>query len=145
MNVSQFNALVVWRKFTEFYGSAWLSEFGEQPNQSWIEELAQLSPCDIETGLNQCKHFAPRLPQFLAYCTPTIIEDVYRQERETRERYLLPKPKASETVRQAAMAQIRKELKILVMPTASKEALEQRQAAMIQAAENLIEQQEVTA
>lgn len=136
---------MVWRKFTEFYGSAWLSEFGEQPNQSWIEELARLSPRDVETGLNQCKrsgsNFAPRLPQFLAYCVPPIIEDVYRHERETYQRLSLPKQRASAEVRQAAMAQIRTELKIVAAPTANKEALEQRQAAMIQAAEILMKQE----
>jgi hypothetical protein len=129
------------------YGNSFTSNFGTTPNLFWIEDLAQFSPVDIQRGIEQCRRsnspFPPNLGQFLAYCTPPIVEDVYKQERETRERYLLPKPKASETVRQAAMAQIRKELKILATPTTSKEALEQRQAAMIQAAENLIEQQEV--
>ena len=138
----------MWRVFSQIYGSSFVTQFGEVPNDIWIEELAKFSPHDVEFGIEQCKRsgsdFAPSLPRFLAYCTPPIVEDVYKQERETRERYLLPKPKASKEVREAAMAQIRKELKILATPTTSKEALEQRQATMTQAAE-ILRQQEVTA
>jgi hypothetical protein len=143
------NAIFVWREFSAIYGNAWLNEFGERPNHVWIEELAKLSPRDIETGLNQCKrsgsNFAPRLPQFLAYCVPQIVEDVYRHERETYQRLNLPKPESNPEIRRIEMAKIRTELKILVIPTASKEALEQRQAAMIQAAEILVKQHEATA
>jgi hypothetical protein len=79
--------------------------------------------------------FAPSLPRFLAYCVPPIVEDAKKQERETYQRLSLPKKRASAETRQAAMVQIWTELKIVATPTASKEALEQRQAAMIQAAE----------
>jgi hypothetical protein len=146
VNAVPHNTLYVWARFAEIYGRGFLTEFGELPNQSWIAEIEQLSPQDVERGIKASQasgsDFAPRLPRFLALCKPPIVVDVYRQERETRNRLDLPRPKSSREVREIELAKIRQELKILATPTASKEALEQRKAAMIQAAEILANQQE---
>ena len=145
-NLSTDNADNVWLAFAQIYGSAFVSQFGDLPNQIWIEELAQLSPRDVELGIKQSirsgSGFSPSLPQFLAYCVPAIVEDVYRLEKETRIRLDAPKNVASFEVRRAEMAKIRGELKITTTSIAGKEELAQRQAAMIQTAELLAQQQE---
>lgn len=79
---------MAWVALSEIYGTPFTNSFGAFPNRSWIDELAILSPDSVEFGLKQCKRsgnpFPPSLPQFLAYCVPVIVEDVYKKERETR-------------------------------------------------------------
>lgn len=87
-NVIPYNTLRVWDRFTQIYGRSFLTEFGELPNEAWIEEIEKLSPQDVERGIKASQasgsDFAPRLPRFLAMCQPPIVEDVYKQERETQ-------------------------------------------------------------
>lgn len=65
-----------------------MNQFGELPNEIWIEELAKFSPRDIQNGIEAVKRsgsdFAPSLPKFLKLCEAPIVEDVYKQERETQ-------------------------------------------------------------
>jgi hypothetical protein len=103
--------------FSEFYGNAFVTAFSEVPNDSWIEELAQLSPQDVQRGVNASKRsgsdFAPSLPKFLKLCEPPIVEDVYRHERETQ--LLLEQrrstPNASDDVKKQALAEMKNLLK----------------------------------
>ena len=75
---------------TEMFGSQWLNEYGDVPNATWSGELQKLTAAQVEEGIEQCKRsgssFAPRLPQFLAWCKPTIVkaEDFYKAYRETQ-------------------------------------------------------------
>ena len=109
--IAPHNAIRVWRVFSHIYGSTFVTQFGELPNQIWIEELAKFSPHDIEFGIEQCKRsgsdFAPSLPKFLAYCTPPIVEDVYRQERETRIMLDAPKRTSTADVRKSAILEMK--------------------------------------
>ncbi|MEI6747108.1 MAG: hypothetical protein WCL34_14180 [Methylococcaceae bacterium] len=140
------NAVYVWDALSQIYGSAFVNQFGEKPSAFWSVKLAELTPVAIKNGLELCQRsgspFAPNLPQFLAYCLPQIVEDVYRLEKATRIRLDAPRNVASLEVRRAEMAKIKTELKMTATPIAGKEELAQRQAAMIQAAELLAKQGE---
>jgi hypothetical protein len=109
------NAVYVWDALAQIYGAAFTNQFGEKPNQFWNAKLSELSPSDIQFGLEQCQRsgnqFAPNLPQFLAYCTPPIVEDVYKNERETQ--MLLERRRSVQStpeVRRAELAKMKADL-----------------------------------
>lgn len=99
---------------SEMFGSGWVSQFGESPTQLWVDSLAQLSSADINRGLNAVltsrAKYAPNLPIFLGYCTAPIVEDVYKQERDTYARLSAPKPERNAEVRRAAILKMKEEL-----------------------------------
>lgn len=109
------NAIYVWDALAQIYGAAFTNQFGTRPNQFWNAKLSELSLVDIQFGLEQCQcsrnQFAPDLPQFLAYCTPPIVEDVYKSCRETQILLAKPKPECSEAVKNAALAEMKNLLK----------------------------------
>lgn len=82
------NALYLWGRLKGIFGTAFLTSFGEIPDQVWIEALSKLSEKDINAGLNKVLRggydFAPSLSKFLKLCTPETVEDVYKQERDTQ-------------------------------------------------------------
>lgn len=82
------NAVYVWDKMQEIFGNAWVNQFKAIPNQSWVDALSQLTEKDINRGLNNVIRdsldYPPNLPKFLNLCKPEIVEDVYKQEKETR-------------------------------------------------------------
>lgn len=119
------NAIQVWKAMGFIYGNAFISNFGEVPNQFWIEDLARILPRDIERGIEQCRRnaspFPPNLGQFLEMCKPPIVEDVYKQERETQ--LLLERrrstPKANDDVKKQALAEMKNLLKFKQQPQGS--------------------------
>ena len=70
--LSPTNAVSVWEAFSQIFGQTFVNQWGEIPNDIWIEELAALSAQDVEIGIEASKRsgsdFAPSLPKFLAYC-----------------------------------------------------------------------------
>lgn len=114
-NAVPYNTLRVWDKFSQIYGRGFLTEFGDIPNDSWIEEIEKLSPADVERGIKASQalgtDFAPRLPKFLKLCEPPIVEDEKKQERETYEKLRLPRPPASEAIKNKALADMKNLLK----------------------------------
>lgn len=43
----------LWKRFTEIYGHKWVSSYGAEPSQSWINAIESLQPEEIKRGLNQ--------------------------------------------------------------------------------------------
>lgn len=70
------------------FGNGFTSAFGEIPTTLWIESLDKLDMKNINIGLTKVLKggydFAPNLSKFLKLCEPETVEDVYKQERETR-------------------------------------------------------------
>ena len=99
----------------EMFGAGWVSQFGESPKQIWVDSLAQLSSAEINRGLNAVlksrAKYAPNLPVFLGYCTEPVVEDVYKQERDTQ--LMLENRRtiqSSADVRKAEIAKMKAEL-----------------------------------
>lgn len=85
----------------EVYGHRWTSSFGAEPNQAWIDALADMTTDDIRTGLVNLKSFAsddgwpPNALQFRELCRPnaSAAHTAYTP---------LPSPKSSWEQRQHA-------------------------------------------
>lgn len=56
------------------FGHTWLRDQGDEPNDTWVRGLSDLSSTDLGTGLIACrdsgKTFPPTLPEFRAMCRP---------------------------------------------------------------------------
>ncbi len=138
-----------WRAMTQMYGAQWISSFGEKANAAWTSELQKLTAAEIELGIEQCKRsgsqFVPNLPQFLVYCVP-IETDTPEQRIQAANagaaaaRLRLPRPQASEEVKNAEKAKIRALLGEVSKPTLNAEDAAKKQAAMIEAASRLLQQ-----
>lgn len=110
----------VWVTMAEIYGSQWLNEYGDVPNQQWTLEIRKLTRRQVTKGIEKCKHsgspFVPRLPQFLSYCNGEMTAEqkaFASQLKQTSEMLALPKPPPNPEVRKAVMAEARKKLKWL--------------------------------
>lgn len=81
-------AFYVWEQLKGIFGNGFTSAFGEIPTALWIESLDKLDTKNINIGLTKVLkggyEFAPNLSKFLKLCEPETVEDVYKQERETR-------------------------------------------------------------
>ena len=64
----------IWQRMTEMYGHRWTSQQGEEPNDTWLRGLHDLSTADLGCGLVACRDSAegwpPTLPEFRAMCVP---------------------------------------------------------------------------
>ena len=104
-----------WQAMTEMYGSQWVNEYGEKPNNMWREELEQMTTQQIKCGIERCKQarspYVPRLPQFLAWCDEldgdTAEQKAFKARCVDVEALRLPKPPASQEIRKAALAKIK--------------------------------------
>jgi hypothetical protein len=80
------NAVFVWVKMGEIFGSAWKASFGAAPNSMWVEQLSKLTDVDIRRGFNKMfrddSDYPPNLKKFLDFCKPDVVEDFKKQERE---------------------------------------------------------------
>jgi len=78
----------------ESYGNAFVNQFGEEPNPTWIAGLSTLTDEQLRYGFTNAmaagSDFAPSLPAFIALCTPDDWEH-NRQSRPAAE-VLLDKP-----------------------------------------------------
>lgn len=89
---------------TEFYGSAFLSQYGETPNLTWVAMLRDLTPAQYQHGFEQLRNressFPPNPGEFRAIAeinnawerqchkiieTENLIEDKTAQERRCAE------------------------------------------------------------
>jgi hypothetical protein len=56
------------------FGHTWSRDQGDEPNDTWVRGLADLSAADLGIGLIACrdsgKAFPPGLPEFRAMCLP---------------------------------------------------------------------------
>lgn len=74
LSASHFERL--WLRMAETFGHKWTSNYGHQPNQSWIDGLADMSIDDIKTGLGNLKTWRdddgwpPTMLQFRELCRP---------------------------------------------------------------------------
>ena len=62
----------LWDRMTEFYGAAFVSQYGEEPTLTWAEMLKELSPEQFAHGFSRLKDrdsaFPPNPGEFLALC-----------------------------------------------------------------------------
>jgi len=82
------NAVFVWVKMGEIFGSTWKASFGTTPNSMWVEQLSKLTDVDIRRGFNKMfrddSDYPPNLKKFLDFCKPDVVEDFKKQERDTQ-------------------------------------------------------------
>lgn len=52
----------LWRFLGEFYGSAFASQYGDEPNATWAHALSDLKPEDYRRGVDLLKHRASSFP-----------------------------------------------------------------------------------
>ena len=45
----------LWDTLTEFYGSAFVSQYGDQPSWTWLDALSDLSTADYGVGISKLK------------------------------------------------------------------------------------------
>lgn len=80
---SPINAMYVWDKMQDVFGSSWVNQYGLAPNSTWIEALAQLSETDINRGLKALlksrAKYAPNLATFLGMCE--LVDDRTPEQR----------------------------------------------------------------
>lgn len=75
-NLSESHFERLWQRMAEAYGHKWTSSYGVEPNQSWIDGLADMTTDDIKRGLASLKNFQddegwpPTLLQFRDLCRP---------------------------------------------------------------------------
>lgn len=112
---SSTNSLMVWVAMTEIFGNRWINDFGDTPPQLWTRKLAELSENEIKHGINKLMDsdcsYTPNLSQFVGLCKIEVIEDVYKQERETYARLTQQKPASSAEVRRAEIAKMKATLR----------------------------------
>lgn len=62
----------LWQRLTEMYGHRWTSQQGEDPNDTWLRGLADVTPKQFGAGLRACcnsgEGWPPTLPEFRALC-----------------------------------------------------------------------------
>lgn len=93
----------LWETMVEFYGSAFTSQYGEQPSWTWFDALKNLSTADYGVGISNLKTrdspFPPNPGEFLA-----LIEtpEQRRQRQGTVANLIAPIPLPKEQ----ALAQI---------------------------------------
>lgn len=94
----------LWDRMTEFYGAAFLSQYGETPNLTWVEMLKDLTPEQYAVGFNSLKNrdssFPPNPGEFRSLCEvdsswerqchrvvdqSSMIEDQTAKERRAEE------------------------------------------------------------
>lgn len=102
-NLKPSHFTLLWQRMAEVYGHQWTSSFGTEPNQAWIDALADMTTDDIRTGLVNLKSFAsddgwpPNALQFRELCRPNA-SPAHTQYTS------LPAPKSSWEQRQHAAA-----------------------------------------
>jgi hypothetical protein len=112
---SSTNSLMVWVAMSEIFGNRWINDFGDTPPQLWTRKLSELSENEIKHGINKLMDsdcsYTPNLSQFVGLCKIEVIEDVYKQERETYARLTQQKPASSIEVRRAEIAKMKATLR----------------------------------
>lgn len=109
---------LVWVTMAEIYGSQWLNEYGDVPNQQWTLEICKLTSLQVIKGIEKCKRsgspFVPRLPQFLSYCRDEMTAEqraFARQLRQTREILALPRPESNPEIRKTEILKMKQLLR----------------------------------
>ena len=80
----------------EIYGHKFTSAFGDEPNESWVRCLGEISPPQIANGLNRLQHreddWPPTALEFRRLCLNqrTMVEA--QQARQSEGRVALPPP-----------------------------------------------------
>lgn len=59
---------------TEIFGHKWVSQYGEDPLETWAKRLGTFTPEQIAVGVNACANsdlqWPPSLPDFCGMCKP---------------------------------------------------------------------------
>ena len=133
LTASHFERL--WTRMAESFGHKWTSNYGIEPNRSWIDGLADMSAEEIKIGLGNLRTWSndegwpPTLLQFRELCRPhaTPAHTVYQP---------LPPPETSwghrQDVAAGALAALRE--------GALKPAIEGRQTGLSEEDRALVEQ-----
>jgi len=88
----------LWDLLTEFYGSSFMSQYGEQPTWAWFGALQELSAADYGVGFQTLKNrdnpFPPNPGEFFALCRPELPEQRRNREGALRRRIpVIPLPR----------------------------------------------------
>ena len=108
----------LWRHLSEFYGAAFTSQYGDEPNVTWAGMLRELTPAQYAQGIELLKHrdqsFPPNPAEFLA-----LIGNDKTWERRCHKPFdesrALENKTAKEAARQAgadALAEMRRTLEL---------------------------------
>lgn len=64
----------LWIRMTEIFGHKWVSQYGDEPLDTWAKRLVSLTPDQIAVGVNACANsnlqWPPSLPDFCGMCQP---------------------------------------------------------------------------
>lgn len=64
----------LWVRMTEIFGHKWVSQYGDEPLETWAKRLGALSKEEIAVGVNACANsnlqWPPSLPDFCGMCKP---------------------------------------------------------------------------
>lgn len=68
----------LWIRMTEIFGHKWVSQYGEDPLETWAKRLGSFSKEEIAIGVNACANstmqWPPSLPDFCGLCQPDAAE-----------------------------------------------------------------------
>lgn len=64
----------LWIRMTEIFGHKWVSQYGDEPLDTWAKRLGAFAPEQIAVGVNACANsnlqWPPSLPDFCGMCQP---------------------------------------------------------------------------
>jgi len=70
---------LIWLRMSEMYGSAFVSQYGEKPTESWARLLTGISTEQIADGMERVtslgSNFPPNAIQFRALCEGKTLDD----------------------------------------------------------------------
>jgi len=77
----------LWKYFSRYYGAAFVSQYGDMPNEVWLYELRNLTAEQYREGINNLSHhegaFAPNPGEFLIL----VHNGATAQERASHKRW----------------------------------------------------------
>lgn len=75
----------LWARMSEMFGHTWLRDQGDEPNDTWIRGLRDITAQQFGRGLTACRDsgsdFPPSLPKFRAMCLGETFDGTTAQER----------------------------------------------------------------
>lgn len=93
------NMIRLWVVMTETFGYKWFKPMGEEPNQTWISALRNLTASQWRDGLNMLKastdEWPPSLPEFKRWCTGEMNAQQLKAYAEIRASEILEKEQGS--------------------------------------------------
>lgn len=106
----------LWQRMSEIYGHQWASQQGDEPNDTWLRGLGDLSPAQFGAGLrallDRQDSWPPNLVEFRQLCTGYDPQAWERQAHRTVDRPALEDLTSKDrklAERKAELAKLREE------------------------------------